>query len=67
MRTVFQFQIWQELRIPLNLRKVYIYKMVKTIPKQTCKMHFALDSCIEKTIQYFSQLHICMCYNPLYT
>ena len=23
----------------------YVYKMVKTLPKQTGKMHFALDSC----------------------
>ena len=28
--------------------------MVKTLPKQTGKMYFALDSCIEKKIQYFS-------------
>ena len=28
--------------------------MVKTLPKQASKMYFALDSCIEKTIQYFS-------------
>ena len=25
----------------------YVYKMVKTYPKQTGKMYFALDSCIE--------------------
>ena len=28
--------------------------MVKTLPKQTGKMYFVLDSYMEKTIQYFS-------------
>ena len=37
----------------LKLRKVCI-KIVKALPKQASKMYFALDSCIEKTIQYFS-------------
>ena len=28
--------------------------MVKNLPKQIGKMYLALDSCIKKTIQYFS-------------
>ena len=46
--------------------------MVKIFPKQTGKMYFVLDSCIEKPIQYLvcplilCHLDICLCYNPFY-
>ena len=44
--------------------------MVKTLPKQTGKMYFVLDSYIEKTISILvcplilCHLYICMCYKP---
>ena len=44
MRIVFQFWIRQDLIHP-QMEERYVYKMVKTLPKETGKMHFVLDSC----------------------
>ena len=47
--------------------------MVKTVPKKTGKMYFALDSCIEERFSILlyplilCHLDICMCYHSFYT
>ena len=47
--------------------------MVKTVPKETGKIYFALDSCIEERFNILvyplilCYLDISMCYNSFYT
>ena len=40
--------------------------MVRTLPKQTGKMYFALDFCTEKTIQYFTMSSNIMAFRYLH-